>query len=337
MRFSVIVPIYNVEEYLCECIDSVLNQTCEDFELILVDDGSPDNCAQICDDYARSDKRIKVIHKENGGLVSARQAGIEASCGDYIVNVDADDFIDKDMLKNSMDIINKYSPDVIYFSMMNFNSHKEWLFDECVAEGFYDKDAIKEKIYPNILMNDQMKNINYLITVKVAKKELLAPIQLSVSRTINLGEDLACSAPLLSVAKSLYVSSLAMYNYRHRDTSISNTFKSSWFDNIYECAKRVEKMCSDVHDIEEQINRYLIFMTFAILNIIADTKAYKQVDEVERKTREFRFDERFKTVKFNNITPKSRISYGLMRRGKFKITYRFLRLCKLIKNSKQRK
>ena len=96
-------------------------------------------------------------------------------------------------------------------------------------------------------------------------------------------------------------------------------------------------MCSDVHDIEEQINRYLIFMTFAILNIIADTKAYKQVDEVERKTREFRFDERFKTVKFNNITPKSRISYGLMRRGKFKITYRFLRLCKLIKNSKQRK
>lgn len=331
MKFSVIVPIYKVEEYLCECVDSVLNQTYTDFELILVDDGSPDNCGKICDAYARDDNRIKVIHKENGGLVSARQAGIEASCGDYIVNVDADDYIDKDMLKNSMDIINKHSPDVIYFAMTNFNSHKEWLFDECVAEGFYDEDAIKEKIYPCILMNDRMKNINYLITVKVAKKELIKPIQLSVSKTINLGEDLACSAPLLSSAKSIYVSRLAMYNYRHRDTSISKRFKSSWFDNIYECAKRVEKMCSDVPDIEEQINRYLMFITFAILNIIADTKAYEQVDEVERKIKEFGFDERFKTVSFNNITPKSRISYILMRKGKFKLTYRFLSLCKLMK------
>ena len=331
MKFSVIVPIYKVEEYLCECVDSVLNQTYTDFELILVDDGSPDNCGKICDAYARDDNRIKVIHKENGGLVSARQAGIEASCGDYIVNVDADDYIDKDMLKNSMDIINKHSPDVIYFAMTNFNSHKEWLFDECVAEGFYDEDAIKEKIYPCILMNDRMKNINYLITVKVAKKELIKPIQLSVSKTINLGEDLACSAPLLSSAKSIYVSRLAMYNYRHRDTSISKRFKSSWFDNIYECAKRVEKMCSDVPDIEEQINRYLMFITFAILNIIADTKAYEQVDEVDRKIKEFGFDERFKTVSFNNITPKSRISYILMRKGKFKLTYRFLSLCKLMK------
>ena len=331
MKFSVIVPIYKVEEYLCECVDSVLNQTYTDFELILVDDGSPDNCGKICDAYARDDNRIKVIHKENGGLVSARQAGIEASCGDYIVNVDADDYIDKDMLKNSMDIINKHSPDVIYFAMTNFNSHKEWLFDECVAEGFYDEDAIKEKIYPCILMNDRMKNINYLITVKVAKKELIKPIQLSVSKTINLGEDLPCSAPLLSSAKSIYVSRLAMYNYRHRDTSISKRFKSSWFDNIYECAKRVEKMCSDVPDIEEQINRYLMFITFAILNIIADTKAYEQVDEVERKIKEFGFDERFKTVSFNNITPKSRISYILMRKGKFKLTYRFLSLCKLMK------
>ena len=331
MKFSVIVPIYKVEEYLCECVDSVLNQTYTDFELILVDDGSPDNCGKICDAYARDDNRIKVIHKENGGLVSARQAGIEASCGDYIVNVDADDYIDKDMLKNSMDIINKHSPDVIYFAMTNFNSHKEWLFDECVAEGFYDEDAIKEKIYPCILMNDRMKNINYLITVKVAKKELIKPIQLSVSKTINLGEDLACSAPLLSSAKSIYVSRLAMYNYRHRDTSISKRFKSSWFDNIYECAKRVEKMCSDVPDIEEQINRYLMFITFAILNIIADTKAYEQVDEVERKIKEFGFDERFKTVSFNNITPKSRISYILMCKGKFKLTYRFLSLCKLMK------
>ena len=76
-KFSVIVPIYNVEKYLKQCVDSILNQTYKDFELILVDDGSPDNCPAICDEYAQTDSRVKVIHKQNGGLVSARKAGSE--------------------------------------------------------------------------------------------------------------------------------------------------------------------------------------------------------------------------------------------------------------------
>lgn len=90
---SVIVPIYNVEPYLHRCVDSVLEQTFADFELILVDDGSPDNCGAICDEYATKDGRVRVIHKENGGLSSARNAGIEAAAGEFILFVDADDVI----------------------------------------------------------------------------------------------------------------------------------------------------------------------------------------------------------------------------------------------------
>ena len=92
VRFSVIVPIYKVEKYLYECIDSVINQTFRNIEIILVDDGSPDGCPQICDAYAQKDNRITVIHKQNGGLSSARNAGLQAAKGDYVIFLDSDDY-----------------------------------------------------------------------------------------------------------------------------------------------------------------------------------------------------------------------------------------------------
>ena len=96
-KISVIVPVYKVEEYLCRCVDSIINQTYKNLEIILVDDGSPDSCGRICDEYAEKDSRIKVIHKENGGLSSARNAGLDIATGDYIGFVDSDDFIDAEM------------------------------------------------------------------------------------------------------------------------------------------------------------------------------------------------------------------------------------------------
>ena len=94
MFFSVIVPVYKVEKYLPNCIESVLNQTFSDFELILVDDGSPDSCPEICDSYKEKDSRIKVVHKPNGGLASARRAGIKVAEGEYVYNLDSDDLIE---------------------------------------------------------------------------------------------------------------------------------------------------------------------------------------------------------------------------------------------------
>ena len=96
---SVIIPIYKVEQYLARCIDSVLRQTVSDLEIILVDDGSPDACGAICDEYAKKDDRIRVIHKENGGLSSARNAGIKIAKGEYIAFVDSDDWIDENFIK----------------------------------------------------------------------------------------------------------------------------------------------------------------------------------------------------------------------------------------------
>ena len=100
MKFSVILPIYKVEKYLCECVDSILNQSFTDYEIILVDDGSPDGSGAICDEYAEKDARVKVIHKVNGGLSDARNAGFAIAQGEYVVFIDSDDYVtDPDFLK----------------------------------------------------------------------------------------------------------------------------------------------------------------------------------------------------------------------------------------------
>lgn len=113
---SVIVPVYKVERYLKQCVDSILNQSFSNFELILVDDGSPDSCPIICDEYAKQDKRIKVIHKENGGLSSARERGIASSVGRYIMIVDADDWIDRETLFRTSEKALEIDADCLMFS-----------------------------------------------------------------------------------------------------------------------------------------------------------------------------------------------------------------------------
>ena len=139
--FSIIIPVYNVEKYLNKCVDSVLNQTFTDFEVILVDDGSPDNCPAICDSYAEKDKRVRVIHKQNGGLICARKSGLEAARGDYIGFVDSDDWIEENMYELFADMIKKYSPDMV-LSDFYFDRGKEIINSEQLFEQeFYDKKS----------------------------------------------------------------------------------------------------------------------------------------------------------------------------------------------------
>lgn len=112
-RLSIIVPVYKVEKYIHKCVDSILNQTFTDFELILVDDGSPDNCGRICDEYAEKDSRVRVIHKKNGGLSDARNYGIDAAQGEIIGFVDSDDDIDLNMYKSMIEYMDKHDLDIV--------------------------------------------------------------------------------------------------------------------------------------------------------------------------------------------------------------------------------
>lgn len=153
MLFSVIIPVYMVEEYLVRCIDSVLAQTFTDFEVILVDDGSTDGCPQICDSYAERDPRIHVIHKENGGLVSARNAGIFAAKGEFICYVDGDDWVKPNLLEFVHDrIVESPIPlDMVIFASENVFADHSTFMDNHVQEGYYDRQRLEKEIFPYLL------------------------------------------------------------------------------------------------------------------------------------------------------------------------------------------
>ncbi|WP_227166600.1 glycosyltransferase, partial [Enterococcus faecium] len=119
-EISIIVPVYKVEKYLRKCVDSILAQTFTDFEVILVDDGSPDNSGKICDEYAEKDNRVRVIHKENGGLSSARNAGIDVARGKYLGFVDSDDYIDEDMYEILYENLKIHDADISSVELIPF-------------------------------------------------------------------------------------------------------------------------------------------------------------------------------------------------------------------------
>ena len=121
IKVSIVIPIYNVEKYLRECVDSVLRQSYKDLEIILVDDGSPDRCGEICDEYARIDSRITVIHKPNGGLSDARNAGMELASGKYIYFVDSDDYILDDAIEKLVAASERYRTDILILDALNYN------------------------------------------------------------------------------------------------------------------------------------------------------------------------------------------------------------------------
>ena len=137
MRISFVVPVYKVEKYLDECVESILTQTYKNFEIILVDDGSPDSCPAMCDAWAVKDNRVKVLHKINGGLSDARNAGVRIATGDYVIFVDSDDFwINKDCLQKLMEVVkNNCDCDFINFNCSYYytdtNLYRKWVaFDE---------------------------------------------------------------------------------------------------------------------------------------------------------------------------------------------------------------
>ena len=141
---SVIVPVYNVEKYLCQCVDSILGQTYRDLEVILVDDGSPDGCPRICDEYARKDGRVKVIHKKNGGLSDARNAGLEMAGGEYVIFVDSDDFWkDESVLSRLVEIFE--------------GGDREWDFVNFNCQYFYQQDNVVKPWaeYPDAVLHGE--------------------------------------------------------------------------------------------------------------------------------------------------------------------------------------
>lgn len=333
MFFSVIVPVYKVEKYLRKCIDSIIGQTFSDFEVILVDDGSPDMCPAICDEYAEKDGRIKVVHKENGGLASARQAGIKECSGEYVLNLDSDDAIETDTLEIAYDIIKKYDCDIVSFAYKWVKGDTVCsVTDDGLDEGIYTREEIEKTIYPRLLMDENMQHISYYLSGKVVRRALLLPNQLSVDPKISLGEDLCCVTLCYMQAKSVYISKKCTYLYTVRDDSISKDFNTSQIDLVGYVISFLQGIDKNKPlDFNDQICRYSFFMCFAILASGAEGNHFKCIKDLKSRILNSAHIDHISTASFNSITLKSRVSLFLMKKRHIRTVFYFLNLCKRIK------
>ena len=334
MLFSIIVPIYKVEKYLKRCIESVLNQTCKDFELILVDDGSPDDCPKICDFFASNNANIKVIHKENGGLVSARQAGTKIATGDYIFNLDGDDALSPDALECAKRVILETNADIVCFSYKEYRNGKtNDIINDIVPPGFYDKEAMKKHIYPHILSDKNMNNLTYFLCAKAIRRTIVTPHQLNVTNKISLGEDLSCVVPCYLEADSLYMDNTPVYLYTIRDDSLTTHFTTKQLTDLAEVINGLYNLTiKKPIDFDEQIARYSCFMCFAILAAAAEGGHFKHLDEIKRIILNSVNKDLIKKAQFEKITVKSKIGIALMKKEHIKTAFYFLYFAGKIKS-----
>ncbi len=220
---SVIVPVYNVEDYLEYCVHSILNQTLKDIEIILVDDGTPDNSGVICDKLAEEDERIVVIHKENGGLSSARNAGLAVARGKYIGFVDSDDWIEPDMYEYLLNLITENNADIADCEMLE-TSIRDYVIDkECEQIEFLNRSGALD-----IFFRISKANINYCVCDKLFKREIFEKVTFTEG---IIFEDIDFNYRALVNIESIVVSNVKKYYYFKNPEGISrNSFREKDLD-----------------------------------------------------------------------------------------------------------
>lgn len=225
---SIIVPVYNVENYLAECLDSILAQTFTDFEVLLIDDGSTDGSPGLCDIYAQRDSRIRCFHKENGGHMSARQEGFRQSRGEYISFVDSDDWISPVMYEKMCNAAKKTDADVICCNYTSVALDKKIERRDCCQPGFYDKLQLAEKVYPQLLLSGSFFHfgVSPSLYTKLFRKSLLEKHLFRVPLSVKLGEDGLTVYPCLLDASSVCFLADTLYYYRSRSGSLTHTMDS---------------------------------------------------------------------------------------------------------------
>ena len=269
---SVIVPVYNSEKYLKRCIDSILNQTYKAIELILVDDGSPDNCGKICDEYAKKDKRVRVIHKTNAGVSAARNSGLEIASGNYATFVDSDDYIEPEMYGNMMEKVHQYNCDVVMCDCIkDFTDHSEIYTHDIRAE-FYDKEQLVNEYYPHLLM---MENVEYPATISnwliLFNRNKLGNLRYVVG--VRYSEDLLFGAQLVYNTDSFYyMKEQAYYHYYMNPTSATHKFTVDKWNDYKTLHFEINKYFSECEsfDFSHQIDLCLLFFVYnSVSNIFS--------------------------------------------------------------------
>lgn len=289
---SVIVPVYNVEALLPRCIDSILAQTKENIEILLVDDGATDSSGKICDDYAEKDKRIRVIHKPNGGLTSAWKAGAMEAKGVYLGFVDSDDWIDSTMYERMWESAEKYDSDLVVCGLV-FDYEDSSIPKREEISGFdreyYDRESM-EALFPTLLNDGSFfgRTLQPARVTKLYRRELVEKNMPLCKEEVSVGEDLQLTLPVLLDAKSMsVVLDFYPYHYWFNQKSMTGKYDPNYLTKIKIMEKRMKEISREkaVYDFAPQItNDFLGLAVIGLKNgVIRNTEGRKKALEIIEK------------------------------------------------------
>lgn len=276
MKISVIIPVYNAEKFLHKCLESVLNQTFKDYEIILVNDGSKDNSGAICDEYAAKYDFIKAFHKENGGASSARNYGMKLAQGEYINFVDADDWMELDMYEKLVNATGD-GVDLVMCNCKRPDGNGGYTeFNYNLPFGYYDRDRILEHVYPCLVMQEHM-DFNPLIAPwgKLYKRSMLVDNDIYFDEELRFCEDELFSAIVSEKMQSFYyLNNEHLYIYYYNPNSSVTSFNAKkWgvYIDLYE-KTRDRFANNEDYDFSRQLDLLIIYLA---LNAAANYKVSK--------------------------------------------------------------
>lgn len=256
---SVIVPVFNTERYLRACVDSILSQTLTELEIVLVNDGSSDSSGDICDEYAAKYERVTAIHKENGGVSSARRAGVAAAKGQYIAFVDSDDWIEQDMYAQMFAYVREQGADVVMCDILFETSEGPVLQKNAVPDGLYC-DRARQEIFATMLFHYEWEQPGVIPSLcsKLFRREIVERVLFDVDSSIVYGEDGLCSYPSLLDAERIYVMHRTLYHYRQNPTSATNSYDPDQLEKFLLLADEFERQFKQRGvDMERQLHGYV--------------------------------------------------------------------------------
>lgn len=285
MKISVIVPVYNVEEYLAQCLDSIVGQTYHDLEIILVDDRSTDDSAKICAIYAAKDSRISVIRQPNGGVSVARNTGIEAATGDYITFVDSDDWLDNEMYEKMMDQI-KNSPglEMVMCDSTLVTEDSEIKSTDFIREGYYSKSQIISELYPVLLVTEDFGKIPIVSVWNcLMKRSILMDYHIRFDPVLRYGEDyLFMPEVVIRTTSFFYLKGTHYYHYRQYEESRSKKLQPDWWPNFLDLNKKLNDLLanSTEFDFTRQLKLQLIHSALFLTSAIVSNKALRRGEKL---------------------------------------------------------
>ena len=268
---SIVVPIYNVEKYLDRCLQSILSQTYKNLEVILVDDGSPDNCPQICDAYAAKDARVKVIHKENAGLGMARNTGIEYATGKFICFFDSDDYIEPDTIESCVTTAVATSADLVIFGYDTVIDGEMCLDTQipCPPKMMFEGEEILHLLLPNVLKSGQNMGHDWRMPLCAWNKLYSTDVIRTsgwrfVSERTIISEDFYSLTELHSYLKTVSVVKRAFYHYVVNPTSLSRAFRPERFERTKGFYQSMLSLCNNM-GLQTTLNQPIKVITFGFL------------------------------------------------------------------------